>query len=59
MGNRHEDVTHENSTNPEEVFFATLRSDAVLNTFEALDYRERMLVAAHLGFCLECYETLA
>ena len=26
---------------------------------ESLDYRERMLIAAHLGFCPECYETLA
>jgi len=51
-----EDVTTDNSTNPEQVFFAALRSDAVLNAFEALDYRERMLVAAHLGFCPECYE---
>ncbi len=54
-----EDVTHDNSTNPEQVFFAALRSDAVLNAFETLDYRERMLVAAHLGFCPECFETLA
>ena len=51
-----EDVTTDNSTNPEQVFFAALRSDAVLNAFESLDYRERMLVAAHLGFCPECYE---
>ena len=41
-----EDVTTDNSTNPEQVYFA-------------LDYRERMLVAAHLGFCPECFETLA
>lgn len=53
-----EDVSHDNSTNPEQVCFAALRSDAVLNAFESLDYRERMLVAAHLGFCPECYETL-
>ena len=52
-----EDVTTDNSTNPEQAFFAALRSDAVLNVFESLDYRERMLVAAHLGFCPECYET--
>ncbi len=36
-----------------------MRSEAVLNAFESLDYRERMLVAAHLGFCPECFETLA
>ena len=54
-----EDVTTDNSTNPEQIFFAALRSNAVLNAFEALGYRERMLVAAHLGFCPECYETLA
>ena len=52
-----EDVTTDNSTNPERVFFAALRSDAVLNAFESLDYRERMLIAAHLGFCPECFET--
>ena len=51
-----EDVTHDNSTSPEQVFFAALRSEAVLNAFESLDYRERMLVAAHLGFCPECFE---
>jgi DNA-directed RNA polymerase specialized sigma subunit len=51
-----EDVTTDNSTNPEQVFFAALRSNAVLNAFETLDYRERMMVAAHLGFCPECYE---
>ena len=54
-----EDVTTDNSTNPEQVFFASLQSEAVLNAFESLDYRERMLVAAHLGFCPECFETLA
>ena len=54
-----EDVTTDNSTNSEQVFFTALRSDAVLNAFESLDYRERMLVAAHLGFCPECFETLA
>ena len=41
------------------VFFAALRSNAVLNAFESLDCRERMLIAAHLGFCPECFETLA
>ena len=41
----------------EQVFFASLQSEAVLNVFESLDYRERMLIAAHLGFCPECYET--
>ena len=51
-----EDVTTDNSTNPEQVFFTALRSEAVLNAFESLDYRERMLVAAHLGFCPECFE---
>ncbi len=53
-----EDVTCDNSTNPEQVFFTALRSEAVLNAFESLDYRERMLIAAHLGFCPECFETL-
>ena len=52
-----EDVTCDNSTNPEQVFFTALRSDAVLDAFEVLDYRERMLISAHLGFCPECYET--
>ncbi len=54
-----EDVTTDNSTNPEQVYFASLQSEAVLNAFESLDYRERMLVAVHLGFCPECFETLA
>ncbi|MBR3551841.1 MAG: hypothetical protein IKN72_00445 [Clostridia bacterium] len=31
----------------------------IYNEQNGLHYRERMLVAAHLGFCPECFETLA
>ena len=27
------------------------------NAFEKLNFRERAMVAAHLGFCMECYAT--
>ena len=26
-----------------------------MDAFEQLDYRERAVVSAHLGFCMECY----
>ena len=28
-----------------------------MTAFENLNYRERAMVSAHLGFCMECYAT--
>ena len=28
-----------------------------MEAFEHLNYRERAMVSAHLGFCMECYST--
>lgn len=50
-----EDVTVDNTTNPERLFFKQWQTDALFNAYESLDYRERTMVADHLGFCTECY----
>ena len=34
-----------------------MRAEAVITAFEKLNYRERAMVSAHLGFCKECYST--
>ena len=33
------------------------RAEEVMSTFETLNYRERAIVADHLGFCRDCYAT--
>ena len=50
-----EDVTVDDTSNPERLFFKGWQSDALFNAYESLDYRERTMVADHLGFCTECY----
>ncbi len=50
-----EDVTADNTTNPERLFFKQWQTDALFDAYENLDYRERIMVADHLGFCTECY----
>ena len=50
-----EDVTTDNTTNPERLFFQEWQTDALFDSYENLDYRERTMVADHLGFCTECY----
>ena len=50
-----EDVTVDNTTNPERLFFKQWQTDALFDAYENLDYRERTMVADHLGFCTECY----
>ena len=51
-----EDVTIDDTSNPERLFFKQWQMDALFGAYESLDYRERMMVADHLGFCPECYE---
>ena len=50
-----EDVTVDGTSNPERLFFKQWQTDALFNAYENLDYRERTMVADHLGFCTECY----
>lgn len=50
-----EDVTADDTSNPERLFFRQWQTKALFDAYESLDYRERMMVADHLGFCPECY----
>ena len=50
-----EDVTVDTTSNPERLFFKQWQLEALFTAYEALDYRERSMVADHLGFCPECY----
>lgn len=52
-----EEVAHDSAAEPETLFFRLERAEAVMAAFENLNYRERAMVAAHLGFCMECYST--
>lgn len=53
-----EDVTRDDTTDPEKVFFDEWRADAVFDRYEKLDIRERSMIADHLGFCRECHGVL-
>ena len=50
-----EDITSDGTSNPERLFFKQWQIDALFDAYESLDYRERTMVADHLGFCTECY----
>ena len=50
-----EDITSDETSNPEKLFFKQWQTDALFDAYENLDYRERTMVADHLGFCTECY----
>ena len=50
-----EDVAVDDTSNPEKLFFRQWQTDALFDAYESLDYRERMMVADHLGFCPERY----
>ena len=52
-----EEVAHDSSSEPDKIFFNLERTEAVMTAFENLNYRERAMVSAHLGFCMECYAT--
>lgn len=49
------DVAVDDTSNPEKLFFRQWQTEALFDAYESLDYRERMMVADHLGFCPECY----
>ena len=50
-----EEVTVDTTYNPERLFFKQWQAEALFTAYESLDYRERTVVADHLGFCPECY----
>ena len=50
-----EEVTVDTTSNPERLFFKQWQAETLFSAYEALDYRERSMVADHLGFCPECY----
>ncbi|MBR6508972.1 MAG: hypothetical protein IKT38_00005, partial [Clostridia bacterium] len=52
-----EEVAHDSSSEPDKIFFNLERTETVMTAFENLNYRERAMVSAHLGFCMECYAT--
>ena len=41
----------------EKLYFRIEKAEEVMAAFEALNYRERAIVADHLGFCRDCYAT--
>ena len=51
-----EDLVGDYSWNPDTVFFATMRADAVMEAYDALTYREKEMVAMDLSFCSECLQ---
>ena len=52
-----EEVAHDGSSEPDKLFFQLEEAETVIAAFENLNYRERAMVSAHLGFCIECYAT--
>lgn len=52
-----EEIAHDGSAEPDKIFFKLERAEAVMAEFEKLNFRERAMVATHLGFCMECYAT--
>lgn len=53
-----EEVAADETSETEKLFFTLERAEAVMEAFENLNYRERAIVSAHLGFCMECYSTV-
>ena len=52
-----EEVATDGTSQTEELYLRIERADKVMSTFESLNYRERAIVADHLGFCRDCYAT--
>ena len=52
-----EEIAADGTSETEKLFFQLERAEAVMEAFEHLNYRERAMVSAHLGFCMECYAT--
>ena len=52
-----EEVAHDSSSEPDKLFFKLEEAETVMTVFEKLNYHERAMISAHLGFCMECYAT--
>lgn len=52
-----EELVADGTSQTEKLYFRIERAKEVMSTFEALNYRERAIVADHLGFCRDCYAT--
>ncbi len=52
-----EEVATDGTSQTEELYFRIEQADKIMSTYESLNYRERAIVADHLGFCRECYAT--
>ena len=48
-------MTVDTTSNPEKLYFKQWQAETLFSAYESLDYRERTMVADHLGFCPECY----
>ena len=52
-----EEVATDGTSQTEELYLRIEKAEKVMSTFESLNYRERAIVADHLGFCRDCYAT--
>lgn len=52
-----EEIAADDTSDTEKMFFKIERAERVMEAFESLNYREKRMVSAHLGFCMECYAT--
>ena len=52
-----EEVAADGTSQTEELYFRIEKAEEVMAAFEALNYRERAIVADHLGICRDCYTT--
>ena len=52
-----EEVATDGTSQTEELYLRIERAEEVMSAYEALNYRERAIVAEHLGFCRDCYAT--
>lgn len=50
-----EDVTADTTTEPSRMFYHERRLKILCEAFDNLEYRERAIVAEHLGFCENCW----
>ena len=50
-----EDVTVDITTEPSRMFYHERRLKILCEAFDNLEYRERAIVAEHLGFCENCW----
>ena len=52
-----EEIAADGTSQTEELYLRIEKARKVMSTFESLNYRERAIVADHLGFCRDCYAT--